>query len=351
LLKGNETKFYFAEDKDRGFIDSLDFKVNNVSLKWAYLKDTIDICKVQLSRPLLPGDTIQISTPFHVKIPSGKFSRLGHIGESYQITQWFPKPAVFDKDGWQYMPYIQQGEFYSEFGSFDVSITLPANYVLGATGDMIDGPEEQLWLDQKVEKTKRVVEFNPYDMSFPPSDTIFKTLRFTQTNIHDFAWFCDKRYHVLKSKVITPHTKKEVTTWVMFTNAEGELWKESLKYIDDAVYYYSLWCGDYPYKNCTAVDGTISAGGGMEYPNITVIGKSNNAFYLDLVIAHEVGHNWFYGMLGSNERDHPWLDEGINSFYESRYIEQAYPNNRLLGDYADSKIGKFFDLHNYKYKI
>ncbi len=73
--------------------------------------------------PLKPGDTINITTPFHVKIPEGVTSRMGHIGESYQISQWYPKPAVYDNTGWHQMPYLDQGEFYSEYGNFDVSIT------------------------------------------------------------------------------------------------------------------------------------------------------------------------------------------------------------------------------------
>ena len=154
----------------------------------------------------------------------------------------------------------------------------------------------------------------------------------------------------MKGEVVTPNTKHTVTTWALFTNAQGNLWKKSISYINDAIYYYSLWNGDYPYNQCTAVDGTISAGSGMEYPNITVIGASENAFQLDLVIAHEVGHNWFYGMLGSNERRHPWMDEGINSYNELRYVETKYPERNLIGDVAEKKIGKRFDLLRYKQK-
>ena len=291
-----------------------------------------------------------ISTPFHIKIPSGEMSRMGHIGQSYQITQWYPKPAVFDRNGWNQMPYLNQGEFYSEFGSFDVKITLPKNYVLGATGDMVDGEGELDWLNKKVAETEAIKSFDTKDLAFPASDAETKTLRFKQKNVHDFAWFCDKRYHVLKGEIETPHTKRKVTTWVMFTNSEGNIRKNSIQYVNDAIYYYSLWNGDYPYNHCTAVDGTISAGGGMEYPNITVIGSSGNAFMLDVVIAHEVGHNWFYGMLGSNERVHGWLDEGLNSFNENRYIETKYPEQKLIGNVADGPIGKRFDLARYKHK-
>ena len=350
-MENGDTKLYYAKDEERGYIDMLDFKVNTKPVKWELLKDSIDICKIYLNEPLKSGEKINISTPFHVKIPSGEFSRLGHIGQSYQITQWYPKPAVFDKNGWNYMPYLNQGEFYSEFGSFDVQIIVPKNYVLGATGDLVNGEEELKWLDEKVKATEAIEYFDKNDLEFPKSDSATKTLRFKQTNVHDFAWFCDKRYHVLKGEVTTPHTKNVVTTWVMFTNSEGNLWKNSIKYMNDAIYYYSLWNGDYPYKHCTAVDGTISAGGGMEYPNITVIGASGNAFQLDVVITHEVGHNWFYGMLGSNERVHPWMDEGLNSFNELRYIRTKYPDRKLIGNMADNGIGKAFDLSRYKQHI
>jgi hypothetical protein len=349
-LENGETNLFYSNDSEKGFIDSIDFKVNGVAVKWELLKDSIDICKIFLNEPLRSGSKILITTPFHVKIPSGEFSRLGHIGQSYQITQWYPKPAVYDRNGWNYMPYLNQGEFYSEFGSFDVSITLPKNYVLGATGDMINGEDELKWLEEKVHETEAIEYFDPKDLDFPRSDSATKTLRFKQTNVHDFAWFCDKRYHVLKGEVLTPHTKHKVTTWVMFTNAEGNLWKKSIQYMNDAIHYYSLWNGDYPYEHCTAVDGTISAGGGMEYPNITVIGSSGNDFQLDVVITHEVGHNWFYGMLGSNEREHPWLDEGLNSANELRYITTKYPNKKLT-DELMTLLSKGLHLSHFEYKF
>jgi hypothetical protein len=350
MLENGETKLYHSTREERGYIDQIDFKVNDQAVKWELLKDSIDICKIYLNEPLQSGNKINITTPFHVKIPSGKISRLGHVGQSYQITQWYPKPAVYDRNGWNYMPYLNQGEFYSEFGSFDVSITLPKNYVLGATGDLVNGEQETEWLNQKAKETESITSFDKKDMAFPASAGETKTLEFRQHNVHDFAWFCDKRYHVLKGEIETPHTKHKVTTWAFFTNAEGDLWKKSISYINDAIYYYSLWNGDYPYNHCTAVDGTISAGTGMEYPNITVIGTSNSPVQLDIVITHEVGHNWFYGMLGSNERIHPWMDEGINSFNELRYVEIKYPDSKLFGPFANRKIGTLLDLKRYKQK-
>lgn len=326
------TSFKYADSIDLGYIDSLDFKVNGYKVEWEFLNQEIDISELHLKKPLNPGDSIVITTPFRVKIPSGKFSRLGHIGQSYQITQWFAKPAVFDKNGWHPMSYLDQGEFYSEFGNYDVSITIPKNYILMATGDL-QNAEELDFLNKKAELTSQLIKenrlpvrdsFGRKDMSFPKSSTEKKTLRFVQKNVHDFAWFTDKRYHVLKGELDLNNRK--ITSWALFTNNEAKLWRRSIEYINDATRYFSKWVGEYPYNHVTAVDGTISAGGGMEYPNITVIGRSGDSKSLETVIVHEVGHNWYYGILGSNERDNAWMDEGLNTYIEIRYMEEKYPN-------------------------
>jgi hypothetical protein len=344
VLENGSSLFYFSKDEDKGYIDQLDFKVDGHPVVFLSDSQAIDICKIILNEPLKPGASILITTPFHVKIPNGMFSRMGHEGQQYQITQWYPKPAVFDKEGWHPIPYLDQGEFYSEFGSFDVAITLPKNYVVGATGDLQEEEEKQ-WLNERAMRTGMIENFPETD-AFPKSDSLTKTLHFKQNKIHDFAWFCDKRYNILKSEVELPHSHRKVMTWVLFTNSQAHLWRNATHYVNDAIDHYSRWLGDYPYDNCTAVDGALSAGGGMEYPNITVIGATADAFSLDDVITHEVGHNWFYGILGSNERRHAWMDEGINSFYEGRYINEKYPNERLLGN----KFRKnWFDLNRYSH--
>ncbi|MBD3638124.1 MAG: M1 family metallopeptidase [Crocinitomicaceae bacterium] len=333
LYNQGNTVMQFAEEEDLGWIDSLDFKVDGLDAKWEYHPDHIDIAILHLNSVLKPGESIKVSTPFKVKLPSGSISRLGHVGESYQITQWYPKPAVFDMNGWNEMPYLTQGEFYSEYGSFDVSITLPKNYVVGATGDLQTESEKQ-FLAERVEQTKKNFENDSFskDEDFPASDSAYKTIRYTQSNVHDFAWFADKRFEVLKGEVELPHSGRKVTSWAMFVPYHHSTWENALEYIEDGTYYYSKWNGDYPYNNVTAVDGTISAGGGMEYPNVTVIGSTSSPVQLEVVIVHEVGHNWFYGQLGSNEREHPWMDEGLNTLNEMRYIMTKYPKNQQLSD-------------------
>lgn len=352
LLSLGETTMYFAKPEDLGYIDSLNFMIDGKPARWEYDKEHIDICKLYLDEPLKPWDTVTITTPFHVKLPSAAISRLGHIGQAYAITQWYPKPAVFDKYGWHQIPYLNQGEFYSEFGSFDVSITLPKNYLLAATGDRIDEPEEEEWLAAKVAETEKMIADKTYssDNSFPPSSTTFKTIRFKQYRVHDFAWFADKRFHVLKGKVYLPYSGNTVDSWAFFTNNEPKLWSNALEYINDATAFYSELNGDYPYNHVTAVDGTISAGGGMEYPNITIIGESNDAFTLETTIMHEVGHNWYYGILGSNEREFAFMDEGLNSFYEMRYIRTKYPEKTLASIIGRDSTFKFFGLNKFKHK-
>lgn len=351
LYKSGETMLQFGADSLKGSIDSLDFKVNGAPIKWEYDAKNPDISILHLNEPLKSGGKIVISTPFKVKIPSGEISRLGHIGQSYQITQWYPKPAVYDKNGWNAIPYLNQGEFYSEYGSFDVTITLPKNYVVGATGDLQTQSEIDFLNAKAAETQKRISDLASAAVNkgrskttpFPPSENEFKTIRYTQSRVHDFAWFADKRYAVLKGEVELPQSKRTVTTWAMFVPSSAETWQYAIEYINDGTYYYSKWNGDYPYNQVTAVDGTISAGGGMEYPNVTVIGSTSSKEELEVVIVHEVGHNWFYGILGSNERVHGWMDEGMNTLNEVRYVQTKYPDNKRMSDMV---LGGRFHLND-----
>jgi hypothetical protein len=342
MLENGNGAFYFSKDEDHGYIDSLNFKVNDKEVKWNYDEQHIDIAKLLLNTPLNHGDSIIITTPFHVKIPR-TFSRLGYVGQSYQISQWYPKPAVFDAAGWHPLPYLDQGEFYSEFGSFNVAITLPQNYTVGATGDLQDENEKK-----RLDSLAALPIPKSRDMSFPVSSKKMKTLHYTQNNIHDFAWFADKRFNVAKSEVILKPLNK-VTTWCFFLNDKTYLWNNAIHYADSAVSFYSRCCINYPYKQVSVVEGPIEAGDGMEYPNVCIIGTADGALELEETIVHEIGHNWFYGMLGSNERDDPWMDEGINSYYEYRYMQYAHPNLKIVSDDVSPGIAEFFDLEKYSY--
>ena len=344
LFSSNGKQKLFNDPELRGYIDSLDFKIDNQQVQWNLLPGQPDICQVSLNKVLNPGDVIKITTPFHVKIPKGVISRMGHIGESYQISQWYPKPAVYDRDGWHQMSYQDQGEFYSEFGSFNVSITLPANYIVGATGSLQTKQEAEM-LDKLAADTTWMANLDSLKAEFPLSSEKVKTLRYTENKIHDFAWFADKRFHVLKGKVKLSESGREVTTWVMFTDQQAKFWKDAIPYVNNAIVSFSKWNGDYPYRSFTAVQSALNAGQGMEYPGIAVVGAVINAYSLDEVIAHEVCHNWFYSALGSDERRYPFMDEGITSANEYRYMEQRYPQKKLWEVILPNlKIAKFFHI-------
>ncbi|MFW6327399.1 MAG: M1 family metallopeptidase [Bacteroidota bacterium] len=344
LFQLNGKSKLFDDPELKGYIDSLNFKVNTKQVQWSLLPGQPDICRIELNTPLNPDDTINITTPFHVKIPKGVTSRLGHIEESYQISQWFPKPAVYDRDGWHHMSYLDQGEFFSEFGRFEVNITLPENYIVGATGNL-QNPGETEMLEKLATDTSWVNASHIKKVDFPASSKQFKTLHYKANNVHDFAWFADKRFNVAKGKVKLPGSDREITTWVMFTNRQANLWKDALSYVNDAILWLSNKTGDYPYDNFTIVQSALSAGYGMEYPEVAVIGLTEDAYSLDEVISHEIFHNWFYGAVANNERLYPFMDEGIVSAWTARYMKEKYPLKKLWQIYFKNwELARFFNI-------
>lgn len=325
LLENGNTRFYFSGPEDKGYINRLDFKVNGQTARTEDHPEHIDIVKLLLPHPLPPGGQALIATPFHVKLPFN-VSRGGFSGNSFQVTQWYPKPAVYDRKGWHPMPYLDQGEFYSEFGSFDVTITLPRNFVVAATGALQTAAEKD-WL-----KTRSA-------LPAPAPDRESKTLRYVQDRVHDFAWFADPAFIVNSDTCRLPSGKLvEVSTF--YTPAQAASWKNSLAYAKAALRFYSDEVGEYPYATLSAVQGPASFGGGMEYPTITVLSPSGSTKELDLTLAHEIGHNWFYGILASNERTHPWMDEGLNTFYERKYARQRYGGPDPLEEIAFQTLAK-----------
>jgi len=302
-VENGNMDFYYAKDEQRGRMDSLNFKANGEKVKTSFVNG-YEIIKLSLNKPLNPGEQLTITTSFRVKIPE-VFSRLGHNGQQYCITQWYPKPAVYDVNGWNPMPYLDQGEFYSEFGRFEVNITLPENYLVAATGNL---QNEDEWNKILALSNKKFEKDPACNAQFPTSSLNTKTLRFVQDSVHDFAWFADKRFQIERNEVQLDNGHK-VMTWVYQVCP-----KESVvHWVDSAVQFYSKNVGNYPYAHATVVVTPLKAGGGMEYPTITNITEVSRQ-----VIVHELGHNWFYGILGSNERSYPWMDESINTYYEAR---------------------------------
>ena len=323
-LKNNKRSFHFSEKKDRGYLSGLNFTVNGTTTVIQEYEGNPDIVLLTLPQPLAPHQKISIKTPFTLKIPK-VFSRLGHTGQNYFITQWYPKPAVFDTKGWHPIPYLDQGEFYSEFGNFDVKITLPANYVVASTGTTTDDTE---FFNNRVSLTTKLLANADAAGNWKASSSEgSKTLHYHAENVHDFAWFASKEFMIVKDTArLEEGNQLPVYGYFLLKNKKN--WARSAFYVKRAVEYRSRRIGDYPWPHASAVDGDLIAGGGMEYPMVTVISAGGSAQSLDNVIEHEVGHNWFYGILASNERDDAWMDEGINSYYEADYMTEYYkPKN------------------------
>jgi hypothetical protein len=233
--RNGNTDFYYSKAKDRGYIDSLQFSVDGRSVEHYSTEDAPDIARIDLPEPLLPGGKIKIATPFRDKLPR-VFSRGGHTDQAYYVSQWFPKPAVYDRKGWHPMSYQDQGEFYSDYGSYDVSVTLPSNYILFATGNCLDERENE-WLDSLSQLP--MPENTLYVTSFPASAYTTKTIHFHEDNIHDFAWFADKRFVVRKDTVYSPGNDILVTAWTAFLPSYQYIWKNGTNYLKTAV--KALW--------------------------------------------------------------------------------------------------------------
>ena len=318
----------------KGYIDSLQFTVNGQTAVTT-ASDNIDVIKLNLPQALLPGNKITIATPFYVQLPP-YFSRSGYLGQQYMICQWYPKPAVYDRKGWHQFPYLDQGEFYSEYGSFKVNLTLPSEYVVGATGT--------LQVKEELEAYKNIGRQNNNNRSkavmYKPAKAGLKTLSWYGENIHDFAWFAAKDFVIRYDTLQLPTHTVDVFSYGQ-TKGNSE-WQKSTDFIKDAVRHYSTWIGEYPYPVVQAVEGPKNlTSGGMEYPMITLITSPDaNEERMDAVITHEVGHNWFYGIIGSNERDYPWMDEGINTYYQFRYEGEKYRDNSIFGGAIPKELKK-----------
>lgn len=313
-LRNKNRTFASAKEEDMGYIQGLNFvqaskgKQEGLALKWSFTED-IDIVKIDLSdRPLKAGQSISIFTDFEVKIPK-VFSRMGYEKDVFQISQWHPKMAVYDVKGWHPMPYLDQGEFYGEFANYEVLINVPEDYVVLATGEV--GSGEFLWMHAMA---------TGQDMTgFEKQDSGRKNVIYNASQVHDFAWFASKQWELNYTSWISPDGM-EVDVWT--ANLKGSKWSKAAEYTIKTLDYLSEHVGTYPYPQVTVLEGDLKAGGGMEYPMITVIQKGMTGSSLEQVIVHEVGHNWFYGILASNERDYPWMDESINSYYENKITKK-----------------------------
>ncbi|MBK6619418.1 MAG: hypothetical protein IPG32_00520 [Saprospirales bacterium] len=272
-LRTRSAVFYFAKDSNLGSYESIDFLARGETLSWSLDAQQPGYRTGPAARAAAAGCASRTGHSFVLKVPAS-FSRLGHTGQAYQFTQWYPKPAVYDREGWHPMPYLDMGEFYSEFGSFDVEITLPANYVVGATG-VLETASEREFLEKKAAYTRQLMDVAPPQKedneavarkdTFPASSPEWKTIRYTAGRVHDFAWFADKRFFVLKGeRPLGLRPKSRYLGPTSPTRKPG--FGKTPSPTSTAASALLRPAGEYPYPHASAVMSALSAGAEWNIP-------------------------------------------------------------------------------------
>ena len=272
--------------------------------------DDQSVMKVPLPEPLPPGETIVLEIDFQSKLPQ-VFARSGYKGNFFMVAQWFPKIGVWENGQWNCHQYHSNSEFYADFGLYEVEITIPDNYVVGATGKRIN----------QVKNNDGTVTYTHY-----------------QEDVHDFAWTACPDFVEIRSPFVLndPPVQTEMILLVHKSHLKlKDRYEESLR---NGLEFYSQSYGAYPYETITLVDPPINAmgAGGMEYPTLfTSIGSwffPKGLRVPELVTIHEFGHGYWYGIVASNEFEDAWLDEGINSYSEVKAMDHYYGKNQSLVD-------------------
>src|SRR5262245_37877691 len=270
--------------------------------------DDRTVAEVVLPRPVAPGETISVALDFAAKLPRvGR--RTGYKDEFFMVVQWFPKVGVLEEKGWNCHQFHAFSEFFSDFGNYDVSIDVPVRYKgkVGATGERVEERETS---------AGRVL------------------YRFRQAGVHDFAWTADP------SSLVLEDTFREAGLGDvrLFLYLQPEHADQAPRYFGAAkaaLSGYGRILGAYPYPTLSIVDPPwgARAAGGMEYPTLITGGTSWSAPSVihrpEGVTVHEAGHQFFYGLLASNEFEEAWLDEGFNTYMTDRVLKATYGPNRV----------------------
>ena len=303
-----------TKDGEFGFIRLDKVMQEGAAAKWTFVqpdggpKTDRSVVRIDLPRPVAAGATTQLDIDFFDQLPR-VVARTGYYGTFHLVAQWFPKVAVLELPGergatsprWNAHEFHLHSEFYADFGSYDVRITVPRDYTVGATGALTGSPVEK---DGKV------------------------THRYVQHDVHDFAWTADNRY--AKPLVKTwngPNGPVQVS--VLYTPDYISNAQPVLQATIDSLDYFSKTLGPYPYGTVTAVVPPYGAdeAGGMEYPTFFTASSTRQdqpgtlgRFALDFVTIHEFGHGYFYGIVATNEFEEPMLDEGMNEYWNQRMM-------------------------------
>ena len=284
-------------------------KISNLKQDGASAANTVagTVLEVTLAAPLLPGKSTKLTLDFEGQVPVQirRSGRNNAEGIALSMTQWYPKMAEYDFEGWHANPYIAR-EFHGVWGDFDVKITIDKDYILGGTG----------YLQNKNEIGKGYEDAG-VQVTYPKKQKTL-TWHFVAPMVHDFTWAADPDY--VHDKVMGPNDT-ELHFLYKNTAENREGWKRLQPKTVEILEFFNKIVGPYPYKQYSVIQG---GDGGMEYAMCTLItGRSYEG--LVGVTAHEFGHSWFQHVLASNESKHGWMDEGFTTYIEALAIEALMP--------------------------
>ena len=300
----------------QGFAGGVDLDHVGVNGSDADYRVTGATMRVDLAEPLAPGGQLTLEIAWSFPIPPYGAARMGYDGSLYEIAQWYPRMAVYDDvSGWNNEPYIGAGEFYLEYGSFDVALTLPSTFIVVATG-VLQNPEDVLTASQRTRLAEAatsddaVAVITAGEAGQPaqtrPAVNGPLTWRFHADSVRDFAFAASPDYRWDASGL------DGVLIQTLY-RPEAIKWEEAHAMARQSIAHFSEKWLPYPYPHATTVEGPIE---GMEYPMLTFVPDSPTREDLQWVLAHEFGHEWFPMIVGSNERLYPWMDEGFNTFMD-----------------------------------
>jgi hypothetical protein len=303
------------------------YTITTVTAEGGALDHRIDdtLMRVDLASPVPPGGTTTLSIDWSFRVPASGADRMGRDGNLYLLAQWYPRLAVYDDvNGWNTMPYLGQGEFYLEYGDFDVELTVPATYFVGATGSLLN-PEEVLTATQRErlalareggEVVNVVAEFEFTDVAaIRPRTDGSLTWRFRAENVRDFAWGASPRF-------VWDATSYGNTLIHSLYRPSARAWREVADMSRHSIAFYSEYLGEYPYPTATAIEGPVF---GMEYPMVIFVAPESDREALFDVIDHEWGHMWFPMIIGTDERRYAWMDEGFDTFINQLSKREYFP--------------------------
>ncbi|HEY9003034.1 MAG TPA: M1 family metallopeptidase [Mucilaginibacter sp.] len=296
--------------------------------------------QVRLHSPLgAKGDKIQVKVKYYFAIPFYGADRMGRKkfkdGYVYEIAQWYPRMCVYDDvEGWNTLPYMGLGEFYCEYGDFDYYVTAPANMTVVGSGDLQNGAQvlsatQQSRLAEARKSDKTVMIIKPEEIGQNSNATGTKTWHFKMENSRDVSWAASKAFIWDAARVNFPSGRKGIAMSTYPVESSGnDSWGRSTEYLKNSMEIYSKKYFEYPWNSATSVSGVAL---GMEYPGIIfcLSNLKNGQLWGD--VTHEIGHNWFPMIVGSNERKYMWQDEGFNTFI-NEYATQQFNN----GEYNDT---------------